>query len=285
MTTVTQQLMTIQETPAVASAHTGPPSQHLDEPVKWLPILMYQRVVDRVIGADPFHLRMQAEHFESQIAYLHKHGYQSIAGADVPRAVCEQSPWTKPVAITFDDGYLDTYTHAYPILKKYGMTATIMLVSNHIGGWSVWDGNREEPAPLLTAEQIHEMEQGGMHFGVHTASHPSLRDISSEDARRELASSKAALETLLGHEVTTLAYPYGRSTADVRKIANEVGITAAFGVEHWNRTLHNFSRIDCAKSRGNTFLWRLKLSGAYLHIRQNRTLRALRNLVQRNHTN
>jgi peptidoglycan/xylan/chitin deacetylase (PgdA/CDA1 family) len=281
MTTASHPLTAIDEVPLVAHAQRGGITVRFEQPVKWLPVLMYHRVVDRVIGPDPYHLRIQTSHFEAQMAYLRERGYQSIALHDVPAAICDKSPWNKPVAISFDDGYLDTYTHAYPILKKYGMTATIMLVSDFIGGQSVWDGNREQPAQLLSPDKIQEMERNGMHFGAHSAKHPSLPHVGVEEVRRELAGSKAKLETLLGHEVPTLAYPYGRSTAEVRQIAMDVGFAASFGVEHWNHTLHNFSRIDCASCRGNTLLWRLKVSGIYLRLRQNRMLRMLSNINKR----
>ena len=284
MTTAAQPRTTIDEVPLVAHAQRGGMTIDIEQPVKWLPVLMYHRVVDCVIGPDPYHLRMQSAHFEAQMAYLRESGYQSIALSDVRTALGEESRWNKPVAISFDDGYLDTYTHAYPILKKYGMTATIMLVSDYIGGQSVWDGNREEPAQLLSLDKIKEMERNGMHFGAHSAKHPSLPDVGMEEVRRELAGSKAKLEALLGHDVGTFAYPYGRSTAEVRQIAMEVGFIASFGVEHWNHSLHNFSRIDCASCPGNTLLWRLKVSGIYLRLRQNRMLRILCNIKKRTRT-
>jgi peptidoglycan/xylan/chitin deacetylase (PgdA/CDA1 family) len=212
------------------------------------------------------------------MAYLSERGYQSIPLDDVPRAVSEESTWEKPVAISFDDGYRDNYTHALPILKKYGLVATIMLVSDFIGGRSEWDRGKVGPAPLLSLDEILEMEASGMHFGAHGATHVPLSDVSIEEARRELAGSKAQLEELLGHEIQSFAYPYGRSTPNVCRVAEEVGFAAAFGVEHWTRAMHNYGRIDAARCRGDNLLWRLKVSGIYPRLRQNGVLRLLNNV-------
>jgi len=219
--------------------------------------------------------------FEAQMRYLRTRGYQAIPLDEVPLAASDNSPWKKPVAITFDDGYRDTYTHAFPILQKHGFTATVMLVSECIGGRNTWNGDASASAPLLSVEEIREMEQCGIRFGAHTATHPSLPDISFAQVRSELADSKAQLEQLLGQEIRTLAYPYGRCTPDVCRVAEEVGFEAAFATEHGALTLHNFSRIDAARCSGDTFAWRLKVSGIYDKLRMNRTLRKLNELRKR----
>jgi peptidoglycan/xylan/chitin deacetylase (PgdA/CDA1 family) len=242
-------------------------------PTKWLPVLMYHRVVDEVHSADPHHINILKADFDAQMAYLKERGYQSIALDKVPIAVSAQSSWNRPVAISFDDGYLDNYTHAFPILQKYGLVATIMLVSDLIGGRNLWDAGKFETAKLMSIEKVREMEQYGIFFGAHTATHPSLSAVSLAQARRELAACKDKLEQLLGHEVTTLAYPYGRSTPQVWRAAAELGYTAAFGVERWGTGVMDFGRIDAAASRGDTLLWRMKVSGDYLRLRENNLLR------------
>jgi peptidoglycan/xylan/chitin deacetylase (PgdA/CDA1 family) len=250
-------------------------NQRQPPPVKWLPVLMYHRVVDIADRPDPFQINVRATDFEAQLAYLRRRGYQSIGLDEVPLAVSDASPWRKPIAITFDDGYRDNYTHALPLLKKYGHTATIMLVSERIGGRNDWDLGMAESAPLLCLEEIREMERSGIRFGAHTATHPSLPDISLEQVRSELAGSKLKLEQLLGHEVSTLAYPYGRYTPEVCRIAAEAGFAAAFSVQPRCHSMHSFSRIDAAAFKGDTPLWRLSVSGAYYRLKRLRVLRAL----------
>lgn len=251
------------------------------EPLKWLPVLMYHRIVDRVEGPDPHRLKIATADFDAQMAYLKARGYQAIPLDDVPAAVGEKSQLKKPVAITFDDGYVDTYTHALPVLKKHGFTATIMLVSDYIGGRNDWDHGREDSMPLLSTGEIRELAQDGIRFGSHGETHESLPDMSIDDVRSELAGSKAKLEQLLGYEIKALAYPYGRCSPDVCRIAEEVGYRAGFGVDHGSHAMFNFSRIDAASCKGDTLLWRLKVSGVYDTLRQRGSLRRLNNLRKR----
>jgi peptidoglycan/xylan/chitin deacetylase (PgdA/CDA1 family) len=240
--------------------------------INWLPVLMYHRVVEKVGCADPYHINILAADFDAQMAYLKERGYESISLDKVPIAISGQSTWRRPVAISFDDGYLDNYTHALPILQKYGLVATIMLVSNCVGGSNLWDAGKFAAAPLLPTEKVREMARCGIHFGAHTDTHPSLSEVSIARAREELKRCKDKLEQMLGHEVTTLAYPYGRSTRDVWHTAAELGYAAAFGVERWGRGTMDFGRIDAAACKGDTLLWRLKVSGNYQRLRQNRLL-------------
>jgi len=256
-------------------------SRRCERPRKWVPVLMYHRVVDVVDAEDSHYLRISTAGFDAQMAYLASHGYQAIALDDVPVAASSHSSWRRPVAITFDDGYLDTYTHAFPILKKYGMTATIMLVSDCIGGENSWDQGKAKSVPLLSVDEICELRKGGMLFGAHGATHLSLPDVGSDEVWRELAGSKSKLESLLGQEVTTLAYPYGRATPEICRIAQEVGFTAAFGVDQRTHSMFNYGRIDAARCRGNTLLWRLKVSGLYHWLRQNGSLRMLQRVQKR----
>ncbi len=265
----------------ILPATSSPQSARRQQAVRWLPVLMYHRVVDRVHGPDPHNLEISTAGFEAQMDYLRTRGYQPIPLNEVPLAASADSPWTKPVAITFDDGYRDTYTHALPVLKRHGLFATIMLVSDCIGGRNTWVGDRAPSAPLLSLDEIHALEEEGMRFGAHTATHPSLPGISPAEVRSELADSKARLEELLGQEIRTLAYPYGRSTPDVRRIAEEVGYTAAFGVDHGSRLLLDYSRIDAARFGGDTFAWRLKMAGLYDKLRKSHTLRSLNSIRKR----
>jgi peptidoglycan/xylan/chitin deacetylase (PgdA/CDA1 family) len=250
-------------------------------PTNWLPVLMYHRVVDQVQSAGPCHINILTADFDAQMAYLKERGYQAISLDMVPVAISNRSMWSRPVAISFDDGYLDNYTHAFPILQKYGLVATIMLVSDRLGGRNEWDAGKFEPAELLSLDKVREMEQHGIHFGAHTATHPSLSDVGVARAQRELMLCKGNLEQMLGHEISTLAYPYGRSTPHVWRAAAELGYTAAFGVERWGKGMLDFGRIDAAACKGDTLLWRLKVSGRYLRLRENGLLRLAYNLPKR----
>ena len=250
--------------------------------VPWLPILMYHRVVDQLKGSDPYRLCVTTTEFEAQMKYLRDRGYQSISLDDAVSGIAQQKlPWTRPVAITFDDGYMDNYTHAFPILRKYRQKATVMLVSSRIGQVNGWDQEDcVEGVPLLGMDEITEMGECGISFGSHTVSHRSMPELDHEEAWRELVDSKAALEELLGSPVRTFCFPYGHSTPALSEMVRQAGYTAAVGIEQRQHTLFNLSRVNPARTRGSWLVWQMKVSGVYYRILQNRGSRLIVDLVR-----
>jgi peptidoglycan/xylan/chitin deacetylase (PgdA/CDA1 family) len=125
------------------------------------------------------------------------------------------------VAITFDDGFLDNYSVAWPILRQHGFTATIFLAAAYLGATSIWRDGSLGQTPLLSADQVLEMAGEGIRFGSHTMSHARLTDLADTAAvTRELAGSKAALGDLLQHAVIGFCYPYsGLNNAVKRQVA------------------------------------------------------------------
>lgn len=128
----------------------------------------------------------------------------------------------KPVLITFDDGYVDNYTNAFPILKKYGLRATIFIIpafTDVYPGYMTWD-------------QLKEMEAGGITVESHTLTHPKLEELPDDEIRNELINSKNVLEENLGHPVEFLAYPTGTYNLHIAGIAQDVGYKGAFTIKY-----------------------------------------------------
>lgn len=247
----------------------------------WLPILMYHRVVDRVDGSDPYHLKVSTAAFELQMQYLRDHGYQSLFLEDVALTATNGGLlWSKPVVITLDDGYRDTYVSAFPILRKYQMKATVLLVSGRIGSSNTWDVDKAETSPLLDLDEIGEMAEYDIKFGSHGVTHRSLLDLSPAEAWKEIVESKAALEHMLSSEVRTFCYPYGRTTPALGEMAKRAGYAAACGIEQREHTLFNLSRVDVASCGENGLLWRLKVSGMHYKLRQVLSLRKLKRFLR-----
>lgn len=136
--------------------------------------------------------------------------------------------------LTFDDGFLGVYEHAFPVLCAMGWPATMFLVSGFIGGEDAWCRS-ENPSgktyPLLRQIEIEEMMKNGFSFQSHTRTHPDLTKLDNSGLAGELAGARRDLEDLLGQPVRYLAYPYGRYDEKVLEMTRACGYRAAFSVQ------------------------------------------------------
>jgi peptidoglycan/xylan/chitin deacetylase (PgdA/CDA1 family) len=192
--------------------------------MRWLPILSYHRVVYGIPADDRSALCMPFTAFRRQVELLHRHGYRSMALEDAGRALVRGEPLpSRTFAITFDDGYRDTWEVAAPVLSQLGFTATIFMVAGLVGAENRWDSGILSRAPLLTWEQLAELRAAGCSIGSHTVSHADLSRVPLVEARREVTESRERLEQGLGASVSTFAYPYGRWTPTTRDAVAEAG--------------------------------------------------------------
>ena len=125
------------------------------------------------------------------------------------------------VVLTFDDGFENFYTTAFPVLEQYGFHATVFLVTEFCGKTNDWENNPSNlpPSKLMSWSQVKELASRGIEFGSHTLTHPDLTRISAAQAERELLVSKGAIEDATGRPVAAFAYPYGKFNKSVRQIA------------------------------------------------------------------
>ncbi len=199
-------------------AHTAPLPPPEDD-VKVL-VLNYHMVNSMFIS-----LAVEPEDFDWQMKYLVDHGYHTISIDELYDFLAGQGTLPdRPVLITFDDGYVDNYTNAYPILKKYNLKATIFIVTGFVSkrrGYLTWD-------------QLREMEKNGIMAQSHTVTHAPLPELSDERIREELVESKRQAETELGHPVEFIAYPTGVHDLHIVGIAKEAGYKGGFTVKYGN---------------------------------------------------
>ena len=133
--------------------------------------------------------------------------------------------------ITFDDGYEDVYTSAYPILTKYGMTATVFVLAGYIGTLNTWDVRlRLKRSRHLTSDQIQVLFDKGFGIASHGMHHRFLTRCNDANTEVELRESKAILESLLHHPVHGFAYPYGSVNSKVAERVKSAGYRIAFGL-------------------------------------------------------
>jgi peptidoglycan/xylan/chitin deacetylase (PgdA/CDA1 family) len=223
------------------------------------PVLMYHRLTTRT-GEHPCSLA--AGRFRGQLALLRRLGYRSVSPVAMARWLArgEASP-RRVVAITFDDGYLDTLTVALPLLQTFGFTATCYAVSGAVGGRSGWT----EPAPLMDWPAMRAWVAAGMAIGSHSETHPDLRGLDPRRLERELAGSRARLEDGLGVPIESFAYPYNRlDAAAVRAVAAAGYAAGAAGVEIW-RSPHALCRTDAAHDSPWWFRVQLRPAHVALH--------------------
>ena len=170
-------------------------------------------------------LAIDPEDFDWQMKYLVDHGYHTISPEELYAFLEGKGTLPdRPVLITFDDGYVDNYTNAYPILKKYNLKATIFIVTGFVS----------ERKGYLTWDQLREMEQHGITAQSHTVTHAPLPELSDERIREELIVSKQQAEAELGHPIEFIAYPTGVHDLHIVGIAKEAGYKGGFTVKYGN---------------------------------------------------
>ena len=181
-------------------------------------VLNYHQVQNK---ANP--LSVTISDFDSQMKFLADSGCITITPDELYAGLKGEIDLPpKPVLITFDDGYVDNYTNAFPILKKYGLRATIFIIpafTSAYPGYMTWD-------------QLKEMEAGGITIESHTLTHPKLEELPDDEIRNELINSKNMLEENLGHPVEFLAYPTGTYNLHIAGIAQDVGYKGAFTIKY-----------------------------------------------------
>lgn len=155
--------------------------------------------------------------------------YRTITFTDLVAALREnRPPPPRTAVITIDDGYLDNFEIAAPILARHGFRATLFLVSQRLGAANDWDVDRPtSDRPLMSAAQAMEMRERGHEIGAHTRTHCSLPDVGDAEVGEQIAGSKRDLEAELGVEVRCFAYPFGRHDRRAVEAVASAGFTGA----------------------------------------------------------
>jgi peptidoglycan/xylan/chitin deacetylase (PgdA/CDA1 family) len=149
------------------------------------------------------------------------------AGAPIPG---------KTFVITIDDGHVDGYTHAFPILKKHRLVATFFVITSRLdrSGWLTW-------------AELSEMQTDGMEIGNHTVSHVSEAGFSRVQTDSQVRGAQVAIAAHLGVMPISFAYPYGETPANLVASVEASGIAVAYttasGATETLRTAHLPPRV------------------------------------------
>ena len=243
-----------------------------------IPILMYHSIsdLDERDKGPYYRIGTSPQAFDEQLRFLHANGYQSI-GLQQAVGMMEgvSSGPEKPVVLTFDDGYQDFYTDAFPVLNRFGYSATVFLPTAYIGD----AGRPFKGLECLTWGQVRELQQAGVEFGSHTVSHPQLRTLHTDEVRDELRRSKHTIEEKLGCPVRSFSYPYAFPETDrqfkqmVRAVLEEAGyengVSTILGTARRRSDRFFLERLP-VNSGDEARFFRAKMEGAYdwLHAPQ-----------------
>lgn len=209
-----------------------------------VPILMYHYISNNPNPADKarYELETTPDLFDSQMNYLAQNGFNPISFDTMYAGLKGQITLPpKPIIISIDDGYVDAFVNAFPILKKYNFHATIFIPTSLMnqGYYLTWD-------------EITQMQKSGLiSFEAHSLTHPDLPTLRPDKMKQEIFDSKQVLESHIGVPVNFFAYPYGTSNQLAREYVKEAGFFGAVGT--WYGT---------TEYEGNAYDWpRVRIGG------------------------
>jgi peptidoglycan/xylan/chitin deacetylase (PgdA/CDA1 family) len=206
-----------------------------------VPILMYHYVSDPPPGADVYRrdLSVTPAQFEAQLAYLRDAGYQSISLDDLALHLSQGDPLPpRPIILTFDDGYRDALTTAFPLLRTYGFRGTFFLFTKPID-----EGNPD----YLSWADVRTMAQYGMEFHAHSYDHSDLRYRDYAFLVFQILAPQQAIQERTDRPVRWFCYPSGRYDDYVIEVLRSAGFWGAVvteqGATHTPDDLFTLRRI------------------------------------------
>lgn len=231
---------------------------------KRIPILMYHRIAN-VPGERN---SLSPEKFEEQLDYLKKHGYTTITMNELYQHYMQKIPLpSRPVILTFDDGYEDNYSNALPLLRERDMKATVFPIVNWIGKENKWEEFKHQTTRTMDWAELHKWQAAGMEIGCHTLDHPCLTKCDTNRLEQELMNSKAFLEKNLGAPIDFLCYPYGFFDDKTIAVAKQSGYKGALAIFEntplWQQELFALPRIPVSNRQP---LWEFALKVSRIHV-------------------
>ncbi len=244
--------------------------RHRAERNRRVVILMYHSVSHAADPKRPGYYRLNTPPalFRQHLQLLKDEAFTVIDLGDLA-TLRTRSPGGRFAVITFDDGFRDFDTHAWPALTEYQYPATMFLPTGYISdrGRGTFAGRE-----CLTWAEVRKLRGEGVRFGSHTVSHPRLVELDDEALNRELRDSKAAIEEKLGESIDSFSHPYAFPSADklyvkrfrclLDKVGYHIGLTTTLGRVRPGDDLLMLKRLP-ANGADDPRLFLAKLAGAY----------------------
>lgn len=217
-----------------------------------IPIITYHKVEPN------FDIGITSRHplqFEKDMQILNELGYQPITFIDLAR---NNNLPTKPIIITFDDGYESVYQRALPVMQSFGFRAVVFISVDYIGKLNNWDVQLIfKKYRHLNEEQLQELKAAGFEIGSHACTHRLLTTLKKDELIKEFSKSKLRLEEITGGAVVSVCYPFGiydeQTLAAARAAGYHYGLASIYykRISSDYRTLAlrriNIYRIDSAR--------------------------------------
>ena len=209
-------------------------------------IWMLHRVVEqRSDKPEQRELEVTVDWLEQKVLEYQKRGYIFVSISETLRRIggLENNSFTpllrrnkrRFVCLTFDDGYRDNYTLAYPLLKRLGIPFTVYVTTGFIDNRSpMWWYPYQQLG--MSSDELRLLDTDPLcTIGAHTVSHPKLDTLTREQQYQEIATSKQTLESILGHEIKHFSFPHGAHNTDTLDICRELGFHTI--VQSWGGPL------------------------------------------------
>lgn len=236
-----------------------------------IPILMYHSISDsrdKYVNSY-YHTTTSPGVFAEQMEFLHEAQYKVINLNDIQKYFTpEENIGNKCVIITFDDGYRDFYSTAFPILNKYGFSATVFLPTGFINNRNLTFKDKE----CLNWNEVCELQKKGITFGSHTVTHPQLKLLEKNKVEYELEWSKEMIEDKIGESIESFSYPFAFPEEDktfktclkniLEKYGYKNGVSTRIGTAVEGEDKYFLKRIP-VNSYDDISLFKAKLSGGY----------------------
>jgi peptidoglycan/xylan/chitin deacetylase (PgdA/CDA1 family) len=250
-------------------------------------VLLYHHVVPRgeADGLAPF--LVYPDMFERQLSFLSRVGFRSVQLGDILNALEGRSEMTgKSVVITFDDGPMNVFDHAVPILKSYGFTATFFVSPALLSTTNSWDVPEMPRVPLMGRREVRKLAEDGFEIGSHGMHHTKPVQLDRAELRKELCDSRVQMQNVTGIDCEFFSYPFGEYPDDYATLCSQAGYRAAVGMTSpANRAVEDpyAVRRVLIHTYDTLIRFRLKMTPAYLRLlswRERRYHRRSRLLIQ-----
>lgn len=217
--------------PAPAQAATAVTSWHV-------PVLMYHRIAPASErGSDLVDLVLDPRVFDAQLKALKANGWHTITAAMLAAKMATgQTIAYKTFVMTLDDGRSDGYTHAFPIIEKYGFVATFYVITGRVGR-----------STAISWAEMRTMEAAGMEISNHTVSHPDMKLYTRAQTDFQVESAQQAILANTGIAAQTFAYPFGFTypgvVASVQAAGSKIAFTTVSGAKETMATRFLLPRV------------------------------------------